>query len=103
MSQIFYGSACMTQTIRCAEQLRQVKCESGGHTLPRQAEDDPKARIRPTTGDAAMGLNQPCSMFLTSGGAVIVASRRHTLLLLDDCLYDLQPTMPHLTCSSLHR
>ncbi|SFU96361.1 hypothetical protein SAMN04488527_15511 [Aliiroseovarius crassostreae] len=35
--------------------------------------------------------------------AVIVAFRRHTLLPLDDCLYALQPTIPHLTRSSLHR
>lgn len=35
--------------------------------------------------------------------AVIVAFRRHTLLPLDDCLYALQPTLPHLTRSSLHR
>jgi hypothetical protein len=31
--------------------------------------------------------------------AVIVAFRRHTLLPLDDCLYALQPTVPHLTRS----
>lgn len=35
--------------------------------------------------------------------AVIVAFRKHTLLPLDDCLYALQPTIPHLTRSSLHR
>jgi hypothetical protein len=35
--------------------------------------------------------------------AVVVAFRRHTLLPLDDCLYALQPTIPHLTRSSLHR
>jgi hypothetical protein len=29
--------------------------------------------------------------------------RRHTLLPLDDCLYALQPSIPHLTRSSLHR
>jgi hypothetical protein len=32
-----------------------------------------------------------------------VAFRKHTLLPLDDCLYTLQPTIPHLTRSSLHR
>ncbi len=36
-------------------------------------------------------------------GAMIVAFRRHTLLPLDDCLYGLQPTIPHLTRSALHR
>jgi hypothetical protein len=35
--------------------------------------------------------------------AVIVAFCRHTLLPLDDCLYALQATIPHLTRSSLHR
>ena len=32
-----------------------------------------------------------------------VAFRRHTLLPLDDCLYALQATIPHLTRSALHR
>ena len=35
--------------------------------------------------------------------AIVVAFRRHTLLPLDDCLSALQPTLPHLTRSSLHR
>ena len=35
--------------------------------------------------------------------AVIVAFRKHTLLPLDDCLYALQETIPHLSRSSLHR
>jgi IS30 family transposase len=34
---------------------------------------------------------------------MIVAFRRHTLLPLDDCLYALQPTIPSLTRSALHR
>ena len=34
---------------------------------------------------------------------MIVAFRRHTQLPLDDCLYALQPTIPHLTRSCLHR
>ncbi len=35
--------------------------------------------------------------------AIIVAFWRHTLLPLDDCLYSLQPSIPYLTRSSLHR
>ncbi len=34
---------------------------------------------------------------------MIVALRRHTLLPLDDCLYALQPSIPKLTRSALHR
>ena len=33
----------------------------------------------------------------------MVAFRRPTLLALDDCLYALQPSIPHLTRSALHR
>lgn len=32
-----------------------------------------------------------------------MAFRRHTLLPMDDCLYALQPSVPHLTRSALHR
>lgn len=34
---------------------------------------------------------------------MIVAFRKHTLLPLDDCLYALQASLPHLTRSNLHR
>jgi len=34
---------------------------------------------------------------------VVVAFRQHTLLSLDDCLYALQPSIPQLTRSALHR
>ena len=36
-------------------------------------------------------------------GAVIVLFRRYGLLPLDDCLHALQPSIPHLTRSALHR
>lgn len=35
--------------------------------------------------------------------AIVVALHKHTLLPSDDCPYALQPTIPHLTRSSLHR
>ncbi|MCP1550222.1 hypothetical protein J2W76_003467 [Methylorubrum zatmanii] len=51
-----------------------------------------------------MGPKEPRSTTLTPEEEVmVVAFRRHTLLPLDDCLYGLQPTIPHLTRSSLHR
>ncbi len=34
---------------------------------------------------------------------MIVAFRRHTLLPMDDCLFALQPSVPYLTRSALHR
>lgn len=63
-----------------------------------------KWRKRQTTDDAQMGPTAPRSTVLSADEeAIIVAFRRHTLLPLDDCLYALQPTIPHLTRSSLHR
>ena len=51
-----------------------------------------------------MGPKEPRSSVLSvEDEAVIVAVRRHTLLPLDDCLYTLQPTIPHLTRSARHR
>ncbi|AHD03580.1 hypothetical protein METH_22390 (plasmid) [Leisingera methylohalidivorans DSM 14336] len=35
--------------------------------------------------------------------AMVLAFRRHTLLPLDDCLFALQPSIPHLTRSVLYR
>jgi hypothetical protein len=63
-----------------------------------------KWRKRATTADAPMGPKEVRSSVLTAEEeAIIVAFRRHTLLPLDDCLYGLQPSIPHLTRSALHR
>src|SRR5262245_56463435 len=51
-----------------------------------------------------MGPKAPRSTVLSRDEeTLIVAFRRHTGLPLDDCLYALQATIPHLTRSSLHR
>ena len=51
-----------------------------------------------------MGPKAPRSVSLSQEEeALVVAFRRYTLLPLDDCLYALQATIPHLTRSSLHR
>ena len=52
---------------------------------------------------AACGREAKSTVLSIEEEAIIVAFRRHTLLSLDDCLYALQPTIPHLTRSSLHR
>ena len=63
-----------------------------------------KWRKRATVEDQKTGPKEPRSSVLTEAEeAMVVAFRRHTLLPLDDCLYALQPTIPHLTRSSLHR
>jgi hypothetical protein len=40
---------------------------------------------------------------LVAYNAIAGFFRRYTLLPLDDCRYALQPTLPHLTRSSLYR
>jgi hypothetical protein len=51
-----------------------------------------------------MGPKNPHSTVLScEEEAVCVAFRKHTLLPLDDCLYALQESIPHLTRSFLHR
>ena len=63
-----------------------------------------KWRKRAAVEDLKTGLREPRSTVLTEAEeAMVVAFRRHTLLPLDDCLYALQPTIPHLTRSALHR
>jgi hypothetical protein len=54
--------------------------------------------------DLPTGPKEPKSTSLSlEDEPIIVAFRQHTLLPLDDCLYALQATIPHLTRSSLHR
>ena len=63
-----------------------------------------KWRKRQTVEDQKTGPKDPRSTVLSEEeGAMMVAFRRHTLLPLDDCLYALQPSVPHLTRFSLHR
>ena len=63
-----------------------------------------KWRKRATVEDLKTGPKAPHSTTLTQAEeAAVVAFRRHTLLPLDDCLYALQPSIPHLTRSALHR
>jgi hypothetical protein len=63
-----------------------------------------KWRRRTSVSDLRTGPQEPRPTVLSAEDeAVVVAFRRHTLLPLDDCLYALQPTLPHLTRSSLHR
>jgi hypothetical protein len=51
-----------------------------------------------------MGPKEPSSTVLSKDEeSLIVAFRKYTLLPLDDCLYELQESIPHLTRPSLHR
>jgi hypothetical protein len=76
--------------------------------LSRELEINPKTvakwRKRTAAEDMKTGPTQPRSTVLTGAEeAMVVAFRRHTLLSLDDRLCALQPPIPHLTRSALHR
>ena len=104
MGQVLHGSARTTEAVRRAIQLRQESVRALAKRFGVSPTTVQKWRKRATTADAKMGPKEARSTVLTPGEeAVIVAFRRHTLLPLDDCLYALQPTIPHLTRSSLHR
>ena len=77
-------------------------------TLSRELGINPKTvakwRKRVTVEDLKTGPKAPHSTTLSEAEeAMVVAFRRHTLLPLDDCLYALQPSIPHLSRSALHR
>ena len=104
MGQTLHGSARTTPAVRRAIQRSQqtVAALAERHGIDRKTVA--KWRKRATTEDAPMGPKGPHSSVLSADEeATVVAFRRHTLLPLDDCLYALQPTIRHLTRSSLHR
>jgi transposase-like protein len=63
-----------------------------------------KWKQRTQVHDVPVGPKPPRSTVLTlEEEALMVAFRQHALLPLDDCLYALQATLPHITRSALHR
>src|SRR3954462_4577665 len=104
MGQVLHGSATTTEAVRRAIQLRQESVRALAKRYGVSPTTVQKWRKRSTTADARMGPKEVRSTVLTrEEETIVVAFRRHTLLALDDCLYGLQPTIPHLTRSSLHR
>jgi transposase InsO family protein len=104
MGQILHGSARTTEAIRRAIQHSQESLRSLAKRHGINQKTVAKWKRRTSVADVPTGPKTPSSTVLTiEEEAVIVAFRRHTLLPLDDCLYALQPTIPNLTRSSLHR
>ena len=104
MGQVLHGSATTTEAVRRAIQLRQESVRVLARRFGVSPTTVQKWRKRASTADARMGPKEPRSTVLTpEDEAVVVAFRRHTLLPLDDCLHALQPAIPRLTRSNLHR
>src|SRR5580693_1617965 len=97
-------SATTTEAVRRAIQPSQASLRALAKRYGINQKTVAKWKGRTSVADLPTGPKKPKSTVLTTEEeAVVVAFRRHTLLPLDDCLYALQPTIAHLTRSSLHR
>ena len=104
MGQVLHGSATTAEAIRRAIQHSQASLRTLAKRYGINQKTVAKWKKRTTVADLPTGPRQARSTVLSvEEEAVIIAFRRYTLLPLDDCLYALQPTIPHLTRSSLHR
>ena len=104
MGQILHGSATTTEAIRRAIQNSEASLRALSVRYGINQKTVAKWRKRTSVADIPTGPKDAKSTVLTlDEEAIIVAFRRHTLLPLDDCLYSLQPSIRHLTRSSLHR
>ena len=97
MGQVRHGSATTTHAVRAAIQRSQTSLAQLSRELGINPKTVAKWRKRATVEDLKTGPTEPRSTVLTEAEeAMVVAFRRHTLLPLDDCLYALQPSIPHL-------
>ena len=104
MGQVLHGCATTTEAVRRAIQNSQESLRALAKRYGINQKTVAKWKQRGTVTDLPTGPKEIKSTGLSiEEEAIIVAFRRHTLLPLDDCLYALQPTIPHLTRSSLHR
>jgi transposase InsO family protein len=104
MGQVLHSSATTTEAIRRAIQNSQESLRQLARRYGINQKTVAKWKKRTSVADLPTGPKEPRSSVLSiEEEAIIVAFRKHTLLPLDDCLYALQPTIPHLTRSSLHR
>src|SRR5215216_2750526 len=104
MGQILHGSATTTHAVRAAIQRSKAPLKELAARYGLNRKTVAKWRRRAFIHDSPMGPKSPRSTVLTAEEeAIVVAFRKQTLLPLDDCLYALQVTIPHLTRSSLHR
>ena len=103
MGQVLHGSARTTEAVRRAIQHSQASLRALARRYGVNPKTIAKWKARASVGDRRTGPKDPRSTVLSpEDEAIVVAFRRHTLLPLDDCLYALQATIPHLTLSSMN-
>ncbi len=102
MGQVLHGCATTTEAVRRAIQHSQESLRALAKRYGINPKTVAKWKKRTSCADLPTGPKDAKSTVLSlEEEAIIVAFRRHTLLPLDDCLYALQATIPHLTRSSL--
>ena len=104
MDQILHGSARTTPAVRHALQASTDSLAKLAARYGLNEKTVAKWRGRTSTQDAPMGPKNPVSTVLSPlEEAAAVTFRQQTQLPLDDCLYALQDSIPHLSRSALHR
>ena len=104
MGQVLHGSATTTAAVRRAIQHSQESLRVLASRYGINPKTVAKWKKRTSVVDLPTGPTEAKSTVLSvEDEAIIVAFRQHTLLPIDDCLYALQATIPHLSRSSLHR
>lgn len=104
MGQVLHERATTTYAVRKAIQRSKASVAELAEQYGINQKTVRKWRSRKSVEDPPMGPKSPRSTSLSVGEeAACIAFRRHTLLLLDDFLYALQDSIPHLSRSSLHR
>ncbi len=103
MGQVLHGSATTTEAVRRAIQHSQGSLRALAKHYGINQKTVAKWKRRTSVTDLPTGPKDARSTVLSIEEAIVVAFRKHTLLPMDDCLYALQATIPHLGRSSLHR
>ena len=104
MGQVLHGCATTTEAIRRAIHHSEASLRALAKRYGINQKTVAKWKRRTSAADIPTGPKDARSTVLSiEEEAIAVAFRRHTLLPLDDCLYALQASIPHLTRSSLHR
>jgi hypothetical protein len=88
--------ATTTEAVRRAIQHSQASFSEVARRYGFNPKTARKWKARSSVGDLRTSPKEPRTMILSiDEEAIVVAFRRHTLLPLDDCLYAMQPTIPH--------
>ena len=98
MGQVRHGCATTTHAVRAAIQRSQASLAPLGRELGNKPKTVAQCRRRATIEDTKTEATEPRSrVLIETEETMVIAFRRHMLQPLDDCIYALPPSIPHLT------